>query len=228
MSTNTTTTARKRRKLLPMLLATGIAASLLLAFANTNALSGFTANINNTNNTIGAGTLLMSETQDATTCLSSAAGTVTASNAGTCSTINKFGGSNAVYPGGPLSVSTVTIRNAGTTTANTFNLTPSGCVQVNNGSVNGTATDFCKKVNITIDDVTGGNCVFPAAATPCAATPTTAGTLDLLKTDPIGLRVPMAPGDARVFKFTLQLDNSATNAYQGLAANEALLWSFAS
>lgn len=210
--------------------AIGLALAGLLAVALVPTFSGFTASINNSNNTIGSGTLTMSETKDAVTCLSSAAGTVTAANAGTCSTINKFGGATAVYPGGPVSSTTVNIRNTGTTPANTFTLTPAGCVQANNGTINGAATDFCSKVNITIDDVTGGTCVFPAAAVPCAAAPTNAGTLATLGTSAIALKVPMAPNDTRAYKFNLQLDGGAgtTNAYQGLAATEALLWSFAS
>ncbi len=60
-------------------------------------LSGFTASINNTNNTAATGTLLMTETGvvGATgSCYSN--GTALGapdSNAGTCATINKFGGS---------------------------------------------------------------------------------------------------------------------------------------
>jgi hypothetical protein len=228
MTINTPQTAPRRRRFAPILIAVGVAAALLLALGTSGALSGFTASINNSANTIGSGTLLMSETQGGTTCLSSAAGTVTVANAGTCSTINKFGGATAIVPGGAVQTSTVTITNTGTAPANSFTLTPAGCNQVNNGTTNGTATDFCAKVNITVSDDTNTKCVYPAAAVACAATPTSAGNLTGLGTSAINLTAPLAPGASRNFTFKLQLDSTATNAYQGLAANEALLWSFAS
>jgi hypothetical protein len=152
---------------------------------------------------------------------------VTTTNAGTCATINKFGGSTTMVPGTPVT-SSVTITNNGTVPANTFTLTPGGCTQSNNGSVNGTDTTFCGKVDLTIADTTSGKCVFPASTSACAA-PTSANTLTSLGTTAISLATPLAAGASRSYTFTVQLDGTnATNADQGLQANETLLWSFAS
>jgi hypothetical protein len=218
----------RRRRFAPLVIVTGVAATLLLAFATTGALSGFTASINNSANSAASGTLLMTETQGGTTCLSTTGATIS-SNAGTCSTINKFGGSTTMVPG-TTSTSSVTILNNGTVPANTFTLTPGGCNVVANGAVNGTDTaGFCGKMDITIGDTTTGKCIFPASTSPCVA-PTSTNTLATLGTTAINLTAPLAAGASRSYTFTLMLDSGAatTNADQGLAANETLLWSFAS
>lgn len=222
-----TTYTRRSRRFAPLVIASGIAATLVLGFVTSGALSGFTASINNTANNIGSGTLLMTETQGATTCLSSAAGTVTTANAGTCATINKFGGNTTIVPGTSYT-STVTIQNTGTAPANTFTLTPAGCATTANGAVNGTdSAGFCGKMDITIYDSSSAKCVAPAAVGACPAIASTT-TLASLGTTPITLTTPLAAGASRSYTFTLQLDSSATNADQGLLATEALLWSFAS
>jgi len=220
MSLNAMPKARRRSFLVVLML--GVLATVAAATAFTPAMSGFTASINNTSNTVGTGTLTLSETQAAVTCLSSASGTVTAANAGTCSTINKFGGNTTAVPGA-VTESTVTLQNTGTLTATTFTLTPSACVQSNNGPTNGTATDLCSKVNLTIQDTTATKCVLPASASACAA-PTNTVNLASIGTTAIALPAPLAPGASKTFKFSVQVDNSVTNAYQGLAANVPLTW----
>ena len=215
----------RNRKFLPLLLAAGLVAVLAGALGTTGALSGFTASINNNANSVGSATLIMSETQGGTTCLSSAAGTVTAANAGTCA-INKFNGSTTILPGVPVT-STVTIKNSGTAPATSFSLTPSGCVASANGANVGTdTTGFCGKVDITLQDATTPICVIPAGPAACAA-PAITNTLATLGTTPIVLAVPLAPGASRSFTFTVMLDNTATNADQGILASEQLNWAFA-
>lgn len=218
---------RRRRRLIPVALV-GLAAVAFGAFAMSPALSGFTASISNNANSVGSGTLLMTEAQGATTCLSSAAGTVTTANAGTCSTINKLNGSTIITPGNPVT-STVTIKNNGTAAASTFTLTPLGCVTAANGTVNGSdTTGFCGKVDLTISDTTNTTCVYPVAAVACATTPTSAGNLSSLGTTVLTLATPLAAGATRSYTFTVMLDNTATNADQGLLASETLNWAFAS
>jgi hypothetical protein len=177
-------------------------------------LSGFTASINNTTNTGGTGTLIMEEDSGSLTCLSSAAGTVTAANAGTCATINKFGGNTAMVPGVPVTT-TLTIKNDGSAPANTFTLTPSACTQSDNGTVNGTNASFCADFDVTI--TSGATSVFTG----------TAAALGALTT-PIALSTPVAAGASVPFTFTTEVVGTATNADQGLAVSEPLLWSFAS
>jgi hypothetical protein len=220
----------KGKKFAALTVSLGIVGTVAMGAAMTPAMSGFTASINNSNNSVGTGTLLMTETQGAVTCLSSASGTVTTANAGTCSTINKLSGNTTAIPGGTYT-STVTIKNNGTVPANTFTLTPSGCSVTANGSVNGTDTaGFCGKVNLTVADTTTNGspvCVLPASAAACAA-PSSTTTLSSIGTTPISLATPLAPGASRTYTFTVQIDSSANNNDQGLSANEPLTWAFAS
>jgi hypothetical protein len=219
---------RRRRKAAPILAVAGLGAALLLALATLGTLSGFTASINNSANSTASGTLLMEEDQGATVCTSTTGtGAVIGTNAGTCSTINKFGGSTTAVPGQIFS-QTVTIKNVGTTNAGTFTLTPSACTQAANGSINGTATDLCAKVFITIQEVGATSCVYPAnPTTACPATPTSSGTLTSLAGGGALSLGAMNAGASRDYKFTVMLDSAAGNTYQGLSASQPLLWSFA-
>ncbi|RII85342.1 hypothetical protein DZF95_18295, partial [Clavibacter michiganensis] len=107
-------------------------------------------------NTAASGSLVMQESQagatgtPTVTCLSTSATGGVDSNAATCSTINKFGGSTTMIPGQTVT-SVVNIKNVGTSKASTFTLTPgAACAQTKNGTVNGSATDFCAKLNVVI------------------------------------------------------------------------------
>src|SRR5689334_774974 len=110
----------RRRRLAPLVWLGSAAAATVVALGVSGTLSGFTASIDNTNNSAATGTLLMSETDGTATCYSngSAAG-VPDTNAGTCATINKFGGSTAMTPGVAGPAVTVTITNNGNVKANT-------------------------------------------------------------------------------------------------------------
>ena len=93
---------------------------------------------------------------------------------------------------------------------------------------NGSDTAFCSKIDITIADTTGtAFCVLPSSASACA-TPSSTTTLTSQGTTAVSLGTPLAAGASRTYTFTLMLDNSATNADQGLVANETLTWAFAS
>jgi hypothetical protein len=217
MTTESTSSAapeRRRRRFVPLVWGSSLVAMALLALGVGSTLSGFSASITNSKNTAGSGTLVMEEDgPGSTVCLSSAAGTVTATNSGTCSTINKFGGNTAMVPGTPVTTS-ITIKNNGTSPANTFTLTPGACTQSANGAVNGTATDFCSKLDVTI--TSGSTTIFTGTAASLAA-----GGV-------INLPAPVAAGASVPFTFTVTLDPSADNSYQGLAASEPLTWQFAS
>ena len=132
----------KRVRFAPIAIGTGALAAVLLSLTMSGTLAGFTASINNNTNTAASGSLVMQE-QNAgatVTCLSTDLGSVS-TNASTCSTINKFGGSTTMVPG-QLVTTTVTIKNVGSAPASTFTLTPGAtCAQTNNGALNGTAVD---------------------------------------------------------------------------------------
>lgn len=210
----------RRRRLAPLIWLGSAVAAVVVALGVSGTLSGFTASIDNTTNTAATGTLLMTETGVANatgTCYSN--GTVNGapdSNAGTCATINKFGGSTTMAPGVPGSAVTVSITNNGTITAGTFTLTPGAtCTQSSNGTTNGSAGDLCAKLDVTISNGTGtSGDIYTGTLTGLAghaAFPLTALT---------------ASGSAS-FTFQVELDASAGNTYQGLGASLPLTWAFA-
>ena len=116
---------RKRLSLLAV--GTGLVGSLVLVSSMSTTLSAFTASITNDTNTLGVGSLVMRQRDDAgNECRSSSSdGPTGGSNAATCSTINTFGGS-VIGPGDTVD-RTITIDNVGVTTAREFTLTPGEC-----------------------------------------------------------------------------------------------------
>jgi hypothetical protein len=203
---------RVRRRFAPLVMLGSVAAFAMVSFAVAGTLSGFTASINNTVNNAGAGTLVMEEDSGALTCLSSTGTAVTTANAGTCATINKLGGNLAMVPG-QVVTTTLTVKNNGTITPTTFTLTPSTCSQTHNALLFGSATDICTKMQVVIKS--GTTAVFSG----------TAATLSALVTIPVAV-IP-GPGASTPFTFTVTLDATVDNSYQGLIASQTLLWSFA-
>src|ERR1700759_378487 len=87
---------RHRRRITPVFLVAGLVGATVLALATTGVLSGFTASITNNANTISTGTLIMQESGQSQTCLSTAATSHISTNAGVCATITKFGLANTL------------------------------------------------------------------------------------------------------------------------------------
>ena len=180
-------------------------------------MSGFVASITNSNNTAATGALVMQEQNSGATvtCLSTDGGSVS-TNAATCATINKFGGSTTMTPGNTVTTP-ITIKNIGTVAATTFTLTPGAtCTQSNSGAQNGTATDLCAKLNVVISS--GATTVF-------------SGTLATLAgAAPAAFTMPAAPaaGVTVPFSFAVTLAPTAGNTYQGLQASLPLTWTFSS
>ncbi|PDQ35859.1 MAG: hypothetical protein B5766_03955 [Candidatus Lumbricidophila eiseniae] len=207
--------SRKRRRRVPAAIIAALGGSALLSLSLTGTLSGFVASIANSTNTAATGTLIMQEQNSGqtVTCLSTDGGSIS-TNAATCTTINKFGGSTTMVPGGTGITTDITIKNTGTATASTFSLTPGAtCTKSNNGTLNGTATDICDKMNIAI--TSDGTSVF-------------SGTLEDLAGHAAFALSSVAPGASVPFRFVVTLDSTAGNTYQGLAASVPLTWSFAS
>ncbi|OOB89197.1 hypothetical protein, partial [Rathayibacter sp. VKM Ac-2630] len=214
MSNHTASAKTKRVRFAPLVVATSIAAAALLSVSMSGTLSGFVASITNSNNTAASGTLVMEEKSTGTTpvtCLSTDGGTVS-TNTATCSTINKFGGSTNMTPGQTVTTA-ITIKNAGTVAANTFTLTPGAtCAQTTNGTLSGTATDFCSKVKVVI--TSGATEIFN-------------GTAATLAGSPVKSLGAVAAGVSTPFSIAVTLDSAANNTYQGLSASLPLTWSFA-
>lgn len=217
-------TKKRRVRFAPIAIVTGVVGVALLAVSMTGTLSGFVASITNSTNTAASGALVMQE-QNAgatVTCLSTDGGSVS-TNASTCSTINKFGGSTTMVPGQTITTP-ITIKNIGTVPAGSFTLTPGGtCTQSANTPVNtattssttsGSANDFCAKLNVVI--TSGTVTVFSGTAASLAGAASSSFTM------------PAAPaaGVSVPFTFAVTLSSSAGNAYQGLAASLPLTWTF--
>lgn len=211
----------KRSRFTPIALATGLIAAGLLSLSMTGTLSGFVASITNSTNTAATGAIVMEEkttTGSLVTCTSTDSGTVS-TNASTCSTINKFGDSTVMVPGTAVTTG-ITIKNTGTVTPSSFTMTHgASCTQSNNGSLNGTATDLCSKINIVI--TSGASTVFSGTITQLAAA-TTVSTP--------GITMPAAPAAGASVPFTIvaTLDAAAGNTYQGLAASLPITFTFTS
>ncbi len=190
----------------------GLIASAALAFSLTGTMSSFVASITNSTNSAATGALVMEEKNGdgSVTCTSTDGGGLGVNQA-TCSTINKFGGSTTMTPGQSVSAN-VTLKNTGTVAASTFTLSPAACVQSTNGSPSGSAADLCAKMKVKV--TSGATSVFD-------------GTLaGLGASGPISLSAPVDPGTSVPFTFTVTLDPSADNTYQGLLASMPLTWTF--
>lgn len=198
------------------LVVTGAIASLLIGFTLTPAFAGIVASIQNSTNTATTGTLTMKETLNGTSTVCNSTDGGASTNSATCSTINKYGGASLV-PGAAATETTIAIQNTGTLKATAFSLTPSNCTQTTVGTVSGNATDLCAKVNVTIKS--GGTTVFTGTAASLQA----GGQIDLLaKLGKTGINA----SESVPFTISVQLDSSATAAYQGLQLSQPLTWTF--
>jgi len=206
------TSSKKRKLSLPLVLA-GSVSSLVLALGMSPTFSAFTAQITNDTNNTSAGTLVMEESTTVgsltTTCKSTDGGNVS-SNAATCSTINKYGGAN-LAPGG-TTTTTVIIKNSGNLTPASFSLTPGSCTQT--GTVSGSAADICTKMTLILKQDDG-------------TTPIYSGSL--LAFSGAKPLTTVAPEDTSTFTFQITFgDATLGNTYQGLTANQTLIWKFQS
>jgi uncharacterized repeat protein (TIGR01451 family) len=215
-----TPAAARRSRFTPLALLTGVLGMVILALSMNSSLAAFTASITNTVNTAAAGTLIMQEQNAAgtTTCLSTdGTGNNVATNAATCSTINKYGGSTTMVPGQTVST-TVTIKNVGTAPATSFTLAPGTCTQ--SGNVTGSATDLCAKLGVVVTQTVG--------TTTSTITPASSTLTSLASGGALTLTAPVPAGTTVSFTFAVTLASAAGNTYQGLAASQPLVWTFTS
>lgn len=190
------------------------ATAMTVAALGAGTLGAFNASITNNANKAGTGVLTMQEiNSDGSTICNSTDGGSVSTNSANCSTINKYGGSMTMSPNSAPAVTTITIKNTGTVSATSFTLSPGACTQSANGTINGTATDFCTKLKVKI--VSGATTVFDGTA---------AG---LASGGAITLPGPVAAGSSVPFTFTVSIDSTAGNTYQGLQASQPLTWTFA-
>jgi hypothetical protein len=195
-------------------------------------LGGFSATIENPTNTFSSGTIQLEEGVATTTCFSTgtgSGGSVASANTGTCSSEDDLGATLDQMPGIPTST-TVTLTNVGNDPTTSSELVAGACSQAaatDDSSYVGADTDFCGKVDLSIEDSTSGDCVYPVAASaPCGDVVTGGGTLDGFESANYTTLSPLAAGASASYVITVELDpTNATNADQGLTATIPLTWS---
>jgi hypothetical protein len=204
-------TSKKRKLSLPLVLAGGVS-SLVLALGMSPTFSAFTASITNSTNTANAGTLIMSETGNGKTCLSTdGTGNSVALNTASCATINKYGGLSSMKPGDSITT-TIVIANTGTVDAATFGLTPATCVSTGGGTGAG---DLCKQLKVTM---TQDSTAVISNVAPKDLVATGFTTVEAGKNTSIDITV----------SFPSTGSNVTDNTFQGTQASQPLTWTFQS
>ncbi len=210
---------RRPRRFAPLLVVAGLASAVVLSLSMTNTFSAFTAAITNSNDTAATGSVILQEINTATggaTCTSTdvaGANTGINTNSSTCATINKYGGSKVLVPGGSSVTTSLTFGNTGTSPATTFTLTAAMCAQSNNtaATVSGSATDFCSQLQVLVKS--GGTTIYTGSA---AAMSTGTPAIAALPVPAVGATIPIT--------VTVSLPATLGNTYQGLSASQNLIW----
>ncbi len=217
-----------------LLVALGAVAVLGLTAGTT--LGGFSATVANTTNQFSSGTIQLKEGVGSTTCFSTgtgSGGSVTAADAATCSSIDDLGAAMDQVPGGTPVSTPVTVTNAGNVGTTDATLAASACgaaaASDDGGYVGADGAGFCAEVDVTIANTTAGaadQCVYPTQVGSCPA-PSSAATLAGLASQTFSTPAlsALAAGGSATYVITVQLDDGATNADQGLAATIPLTWS---
>lgn len=195
----------------PSVIAAGAVGTAALALATTGTLSAFAASITNSVNTATVGQVVLQETNadGSVTCTS----TDSATNAATCTTINKYGG-QTLAPGGSTTT-TVKLTNLGSVTPASFTLTPGTCSQAGTPPVGTAATDLCAKLTLTV-----------YAAATATGTPIYTGSLSGF-TSAVNLTPPAASA-TQPYTFVVAVPSTLDNTYQGLTASQPLTWAMSS
>jgi len=213
-----------------------LAAVVALATTATYTLGGFSAGITNTSSSFSSATVQLEESNGSTTCYSTgtgAGGSVTASNTNSTCSINALVGTLDQVPAGTPLTTTLTFTNVGNRSATVASMITGACAAAaasDNGGYTGSDTaGFCGKVDVTVANTTAGatdKCVFPTQVAACpalSATSTLAGLAgSTFNAVPL---TTLNAGATATYVVSVQLDGSATNADQGLAATVPFTWS---
>jgi hypothetical protein len=220
-------------------LLSSLAATTALSLTSGFTLGGFGAAITNSSGGFSSSTIQLEESNGGTVpCYSTgtgSGGTVTPANTNSTCTINALVGTLDQVPSGAALQTTLSLTNVGNQAATIAELQTGGCSVAPAPDDNGyagadlTANAFCGKVDVTISDTTSGaayKCVFPGQTAPCPALGTTNSTLATLANQQF--YVPplssLAAGATATYQVNVQVDSSATNADQGLAATVPFSW----
>ncbi|MFC5141434.1 hypothetical protein ACFPK1_24570 [Actinomycetospora rhizophila] len=215
----------QQRRFIRLIVAAGLVGALMMSLAMTNTFAAFVATITNTNDTAAAGSLILQETGPAgstTAACTSTDGGGVSTNSATCATYNKYGGSTTMVPSNATGttnnvVTTVNFRNTGTLPATAFTMAFGPCTQPTAPVGAGSATDFCTKLHVK---VTSGATVVQPDTVASALAGTNVNLPAALVPTPGGTAIPLT--------FTVYLDQSAGNTYQGLSASQPITWTLTS
>ncbi len=217
----------RRRRLILLVVATGLVGAVVMSLAMTNTFSAFVASITNSNDTAATGSLVLQETGATGTAACNSTdgtgGSVSTNAYATCTTFNKYGGSTTMVPSNAAGTTntqttTVTFKNTGSAAATSFTMGFGACTQSANGTATGSATDFCTKLHVKV--VSGATTVQADTTAAALATTTVALPAALIPAANSGSTVP--------FTFTTYIDSSAGNTYQGLQASQPITWTLSS
>jgi predicted ribosomally synthesized peptide with SipW-like signal peptide len=231
--------AKKRftsKTYLKVLIAVGV---LAVIGGGAGTFATFNATTTNAGNTFATGSLVLSNTVSATTCLSTGGGnTDTNSNSVGCA---KFFNTSTSKPG-DIAGGNLTLTNSGTLPASVLTLTKSACSTVDNPSESFHGTgDLCAALNFYVQEwtssamTTGFKCWYGGGtATTCDPTfATSPASLAGFGASPVDISA--GPGataftatsgaaPTRWFTVAVQLPTSANNSYQGRQGQVDLSW----
>lgn len=201
----------------------GALASLVLVLGVNGTLSSWTSAIitNDTNTAATASAPILKETSGGTTCLSSA----NASNASTCSTINKYGGTATPLTPGTSQTVDVTFTDVGGASGSTFSLAPGACTQTPTaGSGTPAANNLCSNGDLTVAVSCSPGTTYAAGSawSDLVSTAVAPGSLPTL-THAAGL----AAGASATCRFTVALGSGAGVLSQGITVSQPLVWTLA-
>jgi hypothetical protein len=212
-------------------LISAIGATVILVTTAAVTLGGFSAVIDNNSSTFSSGNITpqisVRESNGTTTCNSGTNGTNTS-----CA-INALTGTLDQTPGGTPLTSTITLSNTGSDNPGSTTLTTGTCTagaaSDASGSQGSDTPGFCGKVDVTIANTTSGatdKCVYPAqsAACPTLSSSYTLAGLAGTTFNALPLSIPTSSSPA-TYVVSVQLDSSANNADQELAATLPFTWS---
>jgi predicted ribosomally synthesized peptide with SipW-like signal peptide len=200
----------------------------------------FNAQTTNSGNTFATGTLVLSNTVGATTCLSTGAGTNTDTNTNSAGCAAIF--NTSLSKPGDIAGGNLTLTNSGSLAASLLNLTATSCVDSDNGSetYHGSGS-VCGALNFYVQEWSNSGFSTPykcwyGGGTPTTCDPTFATSPESLSgfgTNPVDISAgpnatAFAPngstGDTRWFTIAVELPQSANNTFQGRQAALSLTW----
>lgn len=207
----------RRRRFVPLVWLSGLAAAALLILGVSGTLSSWTsAAVTNQGNQAGTGqALILQETgPDSTGATATCTSSDSATNVYTCTKINKYGDGGkanlAMVPGDSKSTS-VTLTNTGGATGSTLSLTAGTCVSAYQSPLTGTpATGLCDALQVTVTCTGSATLSYGPMAASALGTKNFTGTL--------------AHGQSTTCTVTVALPATTSPIYAGQTATQDLTW----